>query len=101
MGREPDARLLAAVVATVVFGASAYAAIGAALASYSPEPLALFRMLAASASLAAYTRLVGATGDMTPTQAVASPRERIERPIGPRFIVPDVQSRSFERVPSQ
>src|SRR5215216_1338024 len=54
MGGGPDARLLAAVVASVVFGASAYAAIGAALASYSPGPLALFRMLVASVALAVY-----------------------------------------------
>ena len=59
MGRELDARLLAAVVAAVVFGASAYAAIGAALASYSPGPLALLRMLVASAVLAAYAAVSG------------------------------------------
>src|SRR5919112_5098485 len=49
-----DASLLAAVAAAVFFGASAYAAIGGALGSYSPGPLALFRMLVASAALAAY-----------------------------------------------
>jgi len=54
MGRGLDARLLAAVAAAVVFGASAYAAIGAALASYSPGPLALLRMLVASAALTVY-----------------------------------------------
>jgi drug/metabolite transporter (DMT)-like permease len=59
MGGGPDARLLAAVVASVVFGASAYAAIGAALASYSPGPLALLRMLVASAALAVYAALSG------------------------------------------
>ena len=59
MGRGPDARLLIAVVAAVVFGASAYAAIGAALASYSPGPLALLRMLVASATLAGYAGAVG------------------------------------------
>ena len=59
MGRGPDARLLVAVVAAVVFGASAYAAIGAALASYSPGPLALLRMLVASAALAGYAGAVG------------------------------------------
>jgi drug/metabolite transporter (DMT)-like permease len=59
MRRGPDARLLAAVVAAVVFGASAYAAIGAALASYSPGPLALLRMLVASAALAAYAVVSG------------------------------------------
>jgi drug/metabolite transporter (DMT)-like permease len=52
--RGNDARLLAAVAAAVFFGASAYAAIGAALGSYSPGPLALFRMLVASAALALY-----------------------------------------------
>ena len=59
MGRGPDARLLAAVVAAVVFGASAYAAIGAALASYPPGPLALLRMLIASAALAVYAAVSG------------------------------------------
>ena len=49
-----DARLLAAIAAAVIFGASAYAAIGAGLASYSPGPLALLRMLFASAVLAFY-----------------------------------------------
>jgi drug/metabolite transporter (DMT)-like permease len=57
MGWRPDTRLLAAVVAAVVFGASAYAAIGAALGSYSPGPLALLRMLVASAALALYAAL--------------------------------------------
>jgi drug/metabolite transporter (DMT)-like permease len=59
MGGGPDARLLAAVVASVVFGASAYAAIGAALASYPPGPLALLRMLIASAALAVYAAVSG------------------------------------------
>jgi len=59
MGRGPVARLLTAVVATVVFGASAYAAIGAALAYYSPGPLALLRMLVASAALAVYAAVSG------------------------------------------
>ncbi len=59
MGGRLDARLLSAVVAAVVFGASAYAAIGAALASYSPGPLALLRMLVASAALAAYAVVSG------------------------------------------
>src|SRR5215208_367230 len=59
MGRGLDARLLAAVVAAVVFGASAYAAIGAALASYPPGPLALLRMLIASAALAVYAAVSG------------------------------------------
>ena len=59
MGRGPLARLLTAVVAAVVFGASAYAAIGAALAHYSPGPLALLRMLVASAALAVYAAVSG------------------------------------------
>jgi drug/metabolite transporter (DMT)-like permease len=59
VGGRPDARLLAAVVAAVVFGASAYAAIGAALASYSPGPLALLRMLVASAVLSIYALVSG------------------------------------------
>ena len=54
MRRGNDARLLAAVAAAVLFGASAYAAIGDALGSYSPGPLALFRMLVASVALAVY-----------------------------------------------
>jgi len=52
-----DARLLLAVAAAVIFGASAYAAIGAGLASYSPGPLALLRMLFASAVLGVYAIL--------------------------------------------
>lgn len=59
MGRGTDARLLGAVVAAVVFGASAYAAIGAALAHYSPGALALLRMLVASAALAVYAAVWG------------------------------------------
>jgi drug/metabolite transporter (DMT)-like permease len=59
VGRGLDARLLAAGVAAVVFGASAYAAIGAALASYPPGPLALLRMLIASAALAVYAAVSG------------------------------------------
>jgi drug/metabolite transporter (DMT)-like permease len=51
--------LLAAVAAAVFFGASAYAAIGDALGSYSPGPLALFRMLVASAALAIYAAFSG------------------------------------------
>jgi drug/metabolite transporter (DMT)-like permease len=54
MRTETDARLLAAVAAAIFFGASAYAAIGDALDAYSPGPLALLRMLVASAVLAAY-----------------------------------------------
>src|SRR3712207_90381 len=59
MGWRPDTRLLAAVVAAVVFGASAYAAIGAALAYYSPGPLALLRLLVASAVLSIYAVVSG------------------------------------------
>jgi drug/metabolite transporter (DMT)-like permease len=59
MRKGADPRLLAAVVSAVVFGASAYAAIGAALVSYSPGPLALFRMLVASAALAVYAAFSG------------------------------------------
>jgi drug/metabolite transporter (DMT)-like permease len=59
VGGRLDARLLAAVVAAVVFGASAYAAIGAALTSYSPGPLALLRMLVASAVLSIYAVVSG------------------------------------------
>jgi len=55
----PDLRLPLAVVAAVVFGASAYAAIGDALASYSPGPLALLRMLVASATFAVYAAFTG------------------------------------------
>ena len=44
-----------AVSAAVIFGASAYAAIGAGLASYSPGPLALMRMLFASVVLVLYS----------------------------------------------
>ena len=51
--------MLAAVGAAVLFGASAYAAIGDALGSYSPGPLALLRMLVASATLAIYASLWG------------------------------------------
>jgi drug/metabolite transporter (DMT)-like permease len=54
VGIRTDTRLLVAVAAAVIFGASAYAAIGAGLASYSPGPLALLRMLFASAVLALY-----------------------------------------------
>ena len=54
MGTRSDFRLLAAVAAAVIFGASAYAAIGAGLVSYSPGPLALLRMLVASAVLSLY-----------------------------------------------
>ena len=59
MRGEIETRLLAAVVAAVVFGASAYTAIVEALESYSPGPLALLRMLVASAALAAYTAFSG------------------------------------------
>ncbi len=49
-----DARLLAAATTTDVVGASSYAAIGAALGPYSPRPLALVRMLVASAAIGLY-----------------------------------------------
>ena len=51
--------MLAAVAAAVFFGASAYAAIGDALGSYSPGPLALLRMLVASAALVIYAPFRG------------------------------------------
>ena len=51
--------MLAAVAAAVFFGASAYAAIGDALGSYSPGPLALLRMLVASAALVIYASFRG------------------------------------------
>src|SRR5215213_9026190 len=54
VGTKIDVRLLLAVAAAVIFGASAYAAIGAGLASYSPGPLALMRMLFASVILVLY-----------------------------------------------
>lgn len=57
MRTETDARLLAAVAAAIFFGASAYAAIGDALGAYSPGPLALLRMLVASAVLAVYATI--------------------------------------------
>ena len=59
MKSKPDARLLAAATAAVVFGASAYAAIGAALGPYSPGPLALVRMLVASSAVALYAAASG------------------------------------------
>jgi hypothetical protein len=59
MRKGLDVRLLAAVAAAVVFAASAFAAIEAELASYSPGPLALLRMLVASAALAPYAVLSG------------------------------------------
>jgi drug/metabolite transporter (DMT)-like permease len=59
VGNSFDIRLPIAVVAAVVFGASAYAAIGDALGSYSPGPLALLRMLVASATFAVYAGFSG------------------------------------------
>jgi drug/metabolite transporter (DMT)-like permease len=59
VGNFPDVRIVAAVVAAVVFGASAYAAIGDALGSYSPGPLALLRMLVASVTFAAFAAFSG------------------------------------------
>ena len=55
----PDLRLPIAVFAAVVFGASAYAAIGDALASYSPGPLALLRMLVAAVTFAIFAAFTG------------------------------------------
>ena len=52
-------RLLGAVVAAVIFGASAYAAIGDTLDSYLPAPLALLRMLVASVTFAVYAAFTG------------------------------------------
>jgi len=46
--------VLGAAAVAVVLGASAYAAIGASLGPYSPGPLALLRMLAASATVTIY-----------------------------------------------
>jgi drug/metabolite transporter (DMT)-like permease len=54
VGSRPDIRVLGAAAVAVVLGASAYAAIGASLGPYSPGPLALLRMLAASATVAIY-----------------------------------------------
>lgn len=55
MKGKPNAPLLAAATTSVVFlGASSYAAIGAALGPYSPGPLALVRMLVASAAVGLY-----------------------------------------------
>lgn len=59
VGNFPDVRIVAAVVAAVVFGASAYAAIGDALGSYSPGALALLRMLVASVTFAAFAAFSG------------------------------------------
>src|ERR671932_504420 len=73
VGMRTDARLLAAIAAAVIFGASAYAAIGAGLASYSPGPLALLRMLFASAVLAFYA----ITGRMRLPEARDVPAARL------------------------
>ena len=59
MKRWLDARLLAAATAAVVFAASAFAAIEAGLASYSPDSLALLRMLVAAAALVPYVAFSG------------------------------------------
>lgn len=59
MKRWLDARLLAAATAAVVFAASAFAAIEAGLASYSPGSLALLRMLVAAAALVPYVAFSG------------------------------------------
>src|SRR5215210_2516101 len=55
----PDVRIVTAVVAAVVFGSSAYAAIGDALGPYSSGPLALLRMLVASVTFAVIATLSG------------------------------------------
>jgi drug/metabolite transporter (DMT)-like permease len=57
--RSPlDARLLVALAITVFFWAAAFAGIRAALDSYGPGELALFRLLVASVALAVYAACV-------------------------------------------
>ena len=59
MKRSPlDARLLIALAVTVFFWAAAFAGIRAALDSYGPGELALFRLLVASVALAVYAAFV-------------------------------------------
>ena len=59
MKRSPlDARLLVALAITVFFWAAAFAGIRAALDSYGPGELALFRLLVASVALAVYAAFV-------------------------------------------
>lgn len=57
MKRRIDTRTLIAIGTTLLFWASAFAAIRAGLAAYAPGHLALFRFLVASAVLAAYAAL--------------------------------------------
>jgi drug/metabolite transporter (DMT)-like permease len=52
-----DARVLAALVATIIFWASAFAGIRAGLEAYGPGQVALSRFLVASAVLAAYAAI--------------------------------------------
>lgn len=54
-----DSRTIAALVVTLTFWASAFAGIRAALAAYSPGPLALFRFLVASVVLVVYACIAG------------------------------------------
>jgi drug/metabolite transporter (DMT)-like permease len=56
-GSGLDPRVLAALVITTVFWASAFAGIRAGLDAYGPGQVALFRFLVASAVLAAYAAL--------------------------------------------
>jgi drug/metabolite transporter (DMT)-like permease len=56
-GSGLDPRVLAALVITTVFWASAFAGIRAGLEAYGPGQVALFRFLVASAVLAAYAAL--------------------------------------------
>jgi drug/metabolite transporter (DMT)-like permease len=56
-GSGVDPRVLAALVITTVFWASAFAGIRAGLDAYGPGQVALFRFLVASAVLAAYAAL--------------------------------------------
>ncbi len=53
-GQGFDARVFAAIGATVFFWASSYAAIRAGLEAYGPGQVALFRLLVASLALAVY-----------------------------------------------
>jgi drug/metabolite transporter (DMT)-like permease len=53
-----DARVVAALAATIVFWASAFAGIRAGLAAYGPGQIALMRFLVASAVLACYAAIM-------------------------------------------
>jgi drug/metabolite transporter (DMT)-like permease len=59
MGSRMDARLSIAVVAAVLFAASAFPGISAGLEGYSPGHLALLRFLVASFGLAIYAVFSG------------------------------------------